>query len=401
MKTVVIGAGVVGSATAYALSLEGHDVVLLDRAKEAGTVTSLANGAQLSYSFVEPLASPSTLRALPAMLANPNSPLRFKLRADPRQWSWGLQFLRACNSGQVSDGTHNLLRLAGLSRMTLESWMKSEHLEFEFQRSGKLVLCPDEKALTRQAEQVRLQKWAGVEQEVLDRSGCLEREPALARYPDFVGGIWTQSECAGNPFLYCQALIRAGKVRGLDFLPYTEVLGLEQKGGAAQIVHTSSGPIYADAFVIAGGINSPALAKMVGEQVPIYPIKGYSVTLDMTSGSLQPRTNVTDLSQKMVLAPLNGRLRVAAMAEVVGFELNIPQDRIRQILAGVQAVYPDVCTSIQTNAWAGLRPATPTSEPIIRRTKISNVILNVGHGSLGFTLAAGSAAAVASLLRSE
>lgn len=398
MKVCVIGAGVVGCATAYALCRQGHEVTLVDRAGKPGTGSSFANGAQLSYSFVEPLASPATLRALPAMLVDPDSPLRWRLRADWRQWAWGLRFLQACNAAQLREGTRRLLALAALSRATLDAWLETDALEFGLQRNGKLVLCPDASSLARQARQVALQACAGVRQEVLDRQACLAREPGLAGYGGFVGGIWTESECAGDPHLYCQALLRASLPRGLDFRPATEVLGFELAGGRARALRTGSGAITAESFVLAAGIGAAGLARALGESLPIYPIKGFSLTLAMDPTATAPRTSVTDLSQKMVLAPLGGRLRVAAMAEIGQHGLEIPQQRVDRILSGVHKVYPGLCPSSHPDAWAGLRPATPTSVPIIRRSRVPNVFLNVGHGALGFTLAAGSAAALAAQL---
>lgn len=398
MKICVIGAGVVGCATAYHLCGLGHQVVLVDGKSSPGEGTSFANGGQLSYSYVEPLASPATLRGLPAMLLDKNSPLRWRPTADLAQWAWGLRFLAACNARQLEQGTHQLLGIAALSQATLDDWMARDSLEFNFTRNGKLVLCPDEPTLKRQGQQIALQAHAGVVQQLLDREQCLAIEPALENYPGFIGGVWTEGECAGDPYLYCRALVAAATKRGLLCLFDTQVKGFLFRNGLATSLETGKGLVSADAFVLATGVQAPVLARQLGEHLPIYPIKGYSVTLPLRPNQAIPKVNVTDLSQKMVLAPLDGKLRVAAMAEFAGYGLEAPPHTIERITRTVEKIYPGACEMAHPQAWAGLRPATPTSVPIIRRSRIANVTLNVGHGALGFTLAAGSAKLAAGLV---
>lgn len=398
MKICVIGAGVIGCATAYQLCSLGHEVVLVDGKSAPGEGSSFANGGQLSYSYVEPLASPATLRALPAMLLDKNSPLRWRPTAHWTQWAWGLRFLAACNAGQLEQGTHQLLSIAALSQSTLDDWMARDSLDFNLTRNGKLVLCPDSSSLKRQQQQVALQAYTGVVQQLLGREECLTKEPALDNYPGFVGGVWTPSECAGDPYLFCRTLVGAAQKRGLhcEFDAPVHTFGFQ--GDRATCVKTRKGPINADAFVLATGVQAPALARQLGEHLPIYPIKGYSVTLPLRPGACIPTVNVTDLSQKMVLAPLDGKLRVAAMAEFSGYGLEIAPSMVERITRTVEKIYPSACEMAHPNAWAGLRPATPTSVPIIRKSCIANVTLNVGHGALGFTLAAGSARLVAGLV---
>ncbi|MBC7435639.1 MAG: FAD-dependent oxidoreductase, partial [Bdellovibrionales bacterium] len=329
------------------------------------------------------------------------SPVRFRFKVDPAQWSWGLRFLAACTSTQAAKGTRQLLRLAMLSRDVLDSWQPEESLRFNFHRSGKLVLCPDQNNLDHQAGQVRLQSYAGTAQFVLDREECLRREPSLARYHAFVGGIWTPSECVGDPHAFCTSLAAMIASLGGQTLFQTEVQQFVVREGLARAVVTNRGQLEADAFVLCAGIRARSLAKQLGEALPIYPIKGYSLTMQMRQPAQAPTVSVTDLAKKMVLAPLNGHLRVAAMAEVVGDDLQIPPARVERILAAVEEIYPGLCDPTESRPWAGLRPATPTSVPIIRPSRVSNVFLNVGHGALGFTLAAGSARVIGALLCSR
>lgn len=392
MKVCVIGAGIIGCATAYRLSKLGLDVELVDAAEEAGRGTSFANGAQLSYSFVEPLASPSTLRSLPKMLLSQDSPLRFELLPDPQQWSWGLRFLLACNARQARRGTSALLRLASSSQRALNSWLSEEEWDFSFGMNGKLVLCPTTESLARQKKQIRYQRLLGRSQEILSPGECLKMEPALAAYAgQFAGGVWTEDECVGDPYLLCARMVDTLRARGGSVQFGNRVQALELDQDSVVAARTASGVIEADAFVIANGCESVELARGAGIRLPIYPIKGYSLTLALNAGRLAPKASVTDLGRKTVFAPLAGALRVAAMAEVVGHDLSIPARRVEQMLESVETVFPGLCDAQSAKPWAGLRPATPTSVPIIGRTKLRNLYLNTGHGALGFTLAAGSA----------
>jgi D-amino-acid dehydrogenase len=401
MRVIVIGAGIVGCATAYQLQRDGHKVTLVDAQSEVGRVSSYANGAQLSYSYVEPLASPATLRALPSLLLARDSALRFAPRLDTQQWAWGMQFLASCTSSQVESGTRQLLELAALSRRTLEDWMGQENWPIEFARNGKLVLCRDEATLKRQAEQVRLQAKLGSEQEVLDAQQCALREPALTHTAgQYVGGIWTHSECVANPYLLCQQLARSFVQRGGELALGQRVFSFDSRAGRVQAVCTERGNLPCDAVVIAAGVASPRLAEMLGIKLPIYPIKGYSITLPVVAPEKVARCSITDLGSKTVFAPLGNQLRVAAAAELVGEDVQVDPKRIAQMLQAVNQLFPGACDLSAPQTWAGLRPATPNSLPIIDKAegKASNVFINAGQGALGLTLAAGSAAKLARLM---
>ncbi|MGE3349077.1 MAG: D-amino acid dehydrogenase [Ramlibacter sp.] len=397
MKSVcIIGAGVVGCATAYQLSRAGCKVHLVDAHAGPAQGASRANGAQLSYSYVEPLASPATLKSLPSLLLARSSPLRFKPRLDWQQWQWGIRFLAACTRDRAAHGTRTLLQLAALSRATLDQWREDEALAFSHASNGKLVLCRDNRSLQRQREQVELQASFGSDQRVLSREECLAQEPALEHSAiPFAGGIWTPDECLADPYELCHELVRCLGRDGAQLHFGCHVTGFVQSSGRVTAVRTTEGELHADDFVIAAGAQSVSLGKALGISWPVYPIKGYSLTLPVVDASRAPRASVTDLGLKTVFAPLRDQLRVAAMAEVVGHELSIPPSRIRAMLDSVEKLFPGACDLAQPQPWAGLRPATPDSLPIIGPTRIPNVHANVGHGALGFTLAAGSAVVLA------
>jgi D-amino-acid dehydrogenase len=391
MKVCVIGAGVVGCATAYQLSHMGHEVTLLDSAPEPASGASFANGAQLSYSFVEPLANPGTFRAIPKMLIDPDSPLGFRLRPSLAQWRWIAAFLRSCALTRSREGHLALLATAFLSQKTNERWMADDGLDFSVQRNGKLILCPTDVGLQYQAKQLLLQAQHGAKQRLLGRDECVAVEPALASYTNYAGGVWTPSECTADPRAYCNTLVAAATTRGLRPLWSTTVRNFVISNGRVVNLQTSADDVVADAYVLATGIQAPQLARQLDESLLIEPIKGYSLTLKMKPGQRAPAISVTDLAKKMVLAPLNGKLRVAAFAELGHTDLGIPNRRIEQMKEGVDTIYPGLCDFSSLGAWAGLRPATPDSLPIVRQSRISNVFLNVGHGALGFTLATGCA----------
>lgn len=394
MKVCVIGAGIIGCATAYHLARLGHTVHLLDAAPQPGNGTSFANGAQLSYSYVEPFASPATLRAIPALLWSANSPIKFRLRADVQQWMWLARFLLACSAGRAASGTAQLLELASTSRKVLDAWLMEEQWDVSFRQNGKLVLCPDAGVLKKQAAQVKLQAALGCQQEVLDRQACIAREPALERSTsEFVGGVWTPDECVADPFLLCAEMARSlGRLGGEIWLG-AEVQSFLKDGPKVVAAQTQRGAVSADVFVLAAGMQSPKLAKQLGVRLPLYPLKGYSITVPFKNrNDLRPVASVTDLGRKTVFAPLGDRLRVAAMVEIGGDDLAIPNGRVEAMLRSVEAAYPGLCDLGAPQAWAGLRPSTPDSLPIIGRIRESNVFLNTGHGALGLTLAAGSAA---------
>ena len=395
----VIGAGIVGCAAAYRLARAGHAVTLVDAAPGAGLATSFANGAQLSYSYVEPFASPATLRALPKMLLTRDSPVKFQLQRDWRQWDWGLRFLWACRPGQSARGTRALLELAALSRHVFDGWRAEEGWDVAFAQDGKLVLCPDEASLRHQAAQVGAQAtFGGRPQRLLSPAECREREPALRRARiGFEGGVWTADEAVVDPHRLCRALVDGLQRRGGRVLFDTPIEDFECRGSRLVAATGPRGRILADAFVLACGPASPALAARVGLRLSMWPIKGYSLTLPF-AGDERPRASVTHLGLKAVFAPLGTHLRIAAMAEIAGHDRAIAPDRVAAMLEGVDRLYPGLCDLRSPSAWAGLRPATPDSLPLVGRWRGTNLFLDVGHGALGLTLAAGSAERLAAEL---
>ncbi|MFZ4285914.1 D-amino acid dehydrogenase [Variovorax sp. HJSM1_2] len=402
MRVCVMGAGIVGLATAYSLSDAGHEVTVIDRAVP-GAGASGGNGAQLSYSYVQPLADPAIWGQLPKLLFSKSSPLKLSPKLDPQQWRWGLQFLAACNADTSRSTTEALLALAARSRLAFDQMMQREALDCDFSATGKLVLYSADASFQAATRQLALQQSLGVQQRAVDAAECVAIEPALRHYQAHIAGaIYTPSECAADCLKTCTGLVDVLRGRGVRFLLGSTVEGFVQRGDRLVALHTTQGEVTADHFVMALGAFSPRLARSLGGSLPIYPLKGYSITVPTDRAATDaPRVNVTDSARKVVFARIGERLRVAGMAELVGYEDTIPDERIASLVQSTRALFPACSSFAELQPWTGMRPATPTGLPIVGRLPRApkNLVFNTGHGALGFTLAFGTAEAVAESMK--
>ncbi|MEJ7686217.1 MAG: D-amino acid dehydrogenase [Variovorax sp.] len=398
MHVCVLGAGIVGLATAWQLNRQGFEVSVVDRAAP-GAGASGGNGAQLSYSYVQPLADASIWRQLPKLLLSPSSPLKLRPQLDPLQWRWGLAFMAACNARTSRDTTTRLLALAAESRAGFEEMRADIAPDCDFSATGKLVIYASAASLEGARAQVRLQRAMGSVQRLVDADECIAIEPALAAYSSRIAGaVHTPSECAADCLKVCTELVGALRERGVRFMLETDVRGFDVRSGRVAAVPTSAGDVQADAFVMALGSASHQLGRVLGAYLPVYPLKGYSITVDVDpQPGAAPRVSVTDSARKVVFARIGSRLRVAGMAELVGRDESIPAARIDALAAATRAVFPGASRMEVLRPWTGMRPATPTGVPIVGRVggAPSNMLFNTGHGALGFTLAFGSARRVA------
>jgi D-amino-acid dehydrogenase len=411
MRIVIVGAGVVGLATAYYLARDGHDVTVTDRNDGVALETSFANGAQLSYSYVAPLAGPGVLPKIPPWLLRRDSPLRFYPAFDLQQWRWLLAFVAACNQRQSDLTTRRLLALAFDSRRRMHEYVAREKPEFGYGRNGKLVVYSDAAGFDSARRLVDYQRSLGCEQSALTRGECLAREPALA-VPDsdlgrrVAGGIDTPGEEVGDCYRFCVALARRLQAPDLNvrFVLGTVTHSLVVAKNSVTHLATSDGDIDADAFVMAAGPESVALCRSIDLTLPVYPLKGYSLTLPVQGAA--PAVSVTDFKRKVVYAPLDSpagpQLRVAGMADIAGWSREPDPVRVRQLLTEARRAFPratDFAAPLATlQPWCGLRPATPQGTPVLGATPIRNLYLNVGQGALGWTLALASGAVVADVI---
>ena len=405
---VVLGAGIVGITSAYYLNKAGHRVTVVERNAQAGLETSYANGGQLSYSYVAPLAGPGVVPKIPPWLLRADSPLRFYPQFDFDQWRWCLAFVRACNRPQAEISTVHLLRLAYYSRELIHKIVADEPITFDYRRNGKLVIFSDDASFDGARRTLDFQRAFGSEQNALDGTQCLALEPALQHISNrVVGGIHTPSEDAGDCHDFCVAMEALLRKRGVTFLASTSVKQLirSQSGARIEAIRTSAGNIDADTVVMAMGAANAWHAKKLGFYLPIYPLKGYSLTLDTSVAknyASAPRISVTDSAYKVVYALLGNELRIAGMADIAGYNTTLDKVRVALLIAQARAVFPNAGDyTADLKPWCGLRPATPKGTPILGHSPISNLFLNAGHGALGWTLSCACAKVVSDLISGQ
>lgn len=401
MHVCVIGAGVIGVTTAYSLAKAGHTVTLTDARERPAEVSSFANGGQLSYSYVAPLAGPGVLPNVPGWLLRQESPLRFRPRMDVHQWRWSLAFVQACRASVSDETTAQMLRLSYLSRDTMNAWLAETPIEFGHVRNGKIIAYRSPALLEKARALVAYQAARGAEQRVLNAAETLALEPSLAAMgKDLAGAIFTPGEEAGDCRLFTEGVFDLlGAMPNVTRTMSNPVRKLRRRGRHIDALETALGDIRADAYVVATGTGSRQLLGPVGHDVPIYPLKGYSLSVPLADDDTSaPSISVTDYERRIVYARIGRVLRIAAMVDIGSRDAKIDPARIALLKQQVHALFPHLDLD-RAVAWAGLRPATPTGKPIIGRSPAAdNLWVNVGQGALGFTLACGSAALLTSLI---
>lgn len=400
MQVLVIGAGVVGLSTAYYLHADGHQVTVVDGHAGAGMAASYANGGQLSYSYVAPLAGPGVLEKLPAWLTRVDSPVRLRPSLDPDLWRWCLRFALACNKRQSDITTRRLLALSTFSRALMHDFVDRESdIAFDYGKTGKLVVYRDSASFDGARRLLDYQRTLGCEQQSMSPDECLRVEPALAWLKEsLIGGIYTASEDSGDCYRFCLGLEQRMRQAGVQFRFSTRITHLMKTGNDRVVAFAEKEALQADHIVVAAGVSSPQLLRPLDIRVPLYPLKGYSLTLPIANAAAAPTISVTDFQRKVVYARLGSRLRVAGMADLTGRDATIDTKRVSTLRTEAQAAFPYAGEYAIAEAWAGLRPATPTGTPILGATRYRNLWLNIGQGALGFTLALGCGKWIADLV---
>lgn len=396
-QIIVIGGGVVGLTSAWWLLEAGFEVSLVERAPELASGASYGNGGQLSYRYVSPLADAGVPLKAIQWLFQEHGPLRFRPEADLRQWRWLASFLGQCTAAANRRTTAKLLELGEWSRAgmhELGSMISPD--DFSWRDAGKLVVYRSSKIFEQAAGKATAGDiWTGAE--------CAEREPSLAAARSLLaGGIYNAGEAVADCHAFCVALAERVRVhpRFKGFI-HADVERIVAANGRVVGLDTSIGALGADAFVLAAGIQSRNLAARVGIDLPLYPLKGYSLTAPIRPTDTGPQISVTDFERKVLYARIGDKLRVAAMVDMVGEDLSLNPKRVASLTRQVQETMPHAADYSRVSSWAGLRPATPNSAPIIGASPLSNLWLNVGHGPLGFTFAAGTARILADLMQGK
>jgi D-amino-acid dehydrogenase len=397
-SAIVVGAGVVGVATAWALARRGVAVTMIERANGPGQGASFANGAQLSYSYTDALANPALLRRIPALVLGLDPCFSISPRLDPGMIGWLLAFLRNATTSAFLANTEAGLALGLESRLALHDLLARHPIDFGHRMAGKIVVYRDQMAFSAACRLVDLKRQHGGIQDILDPTAAIGIEPALASQADqMVGAIHSPQEELGDPHRFCQAMIEM----------LTESYGVSAKFGAAVqcwqetaesvvVTATSGESLVADQLVVCAGIEAgQVLGRTVGSSA-LMPMKGYSLTAP--PGSAAPRMSITDVYRKIVFCPLDGAVRVAGLAELGARHTRVEPTRIARLKAIAAQSLPDAADyAAARQEWAGIRPMTADSQPIIRRVT-SRVAINAGHGMLGWTYAMGAAERMARLL---
>jgi D-amino-acid dehydrogenase len=401
VKVLVLGAGVVGTTSAWYLAQAGHEVTVIDRQEAAGMETSFANGGQISAAHAEPWAKPSVVPKILRWLGREDAPLLFRPRRDWAQWMWALRFLAECWPGRFEHNTRVLSGLAAYSRECLKALRSRTRIQYDELSRGILhfaTRAADFEALARHAESMRA---FGQVREVKSAAECAALEPALKDSRErIVGGVYTPQDESGDAHKFTTQLAQLAREQGVRFLHGSPVRELVVAEGEVRAVRLEGDSASADAYVVALGSHSAPLLRKARISIPVYPLKGYSITLPLSpaDATAAPTVSLTDEAHKIVMSRLGSRLRAAGTAELTGYDRSVNEVRCNAILRRIGELFPGLGAVNTVDRWAGLRPATPGNVPIIGRTRIRNLYLNTGHGTLGWTLACGSGRSLADLI---
>lgn len=404
MKVAVLGSGIIGVSSAWWLSQAGHEVVVIDRCAGPAQETSLANGAQISVSYAEPWANPQAPLKLLKWLLRDDAPLLFRPQLDWRQWVWAMAFLRECLPSRLAPNIRAMVRMAEYSRATLRGMRAQLGIEYDHLERGILNFYRDPHEFESSQRAAGLMRDFGVERRVIGPDEVVAIEPALAPHrATIVGGDYTPDDESGDVHLFTVELARHCEAAGVEFRFNTQATRLESTAGrvlAVELIGPDGryGRLQADAYVVALGSYSPALVRPLGVPCNVYPAKGYSASFPVVAPERAPTVSLTDSSHKVVFSRLGNRLRMAGTAELAGYDRSLNLARCDALLRLARELFPDALDLKGVSYWSGLRPSTPSNVPLIGRTGIPNLYLNTGHGTLGWTMGAGSGRALADLL---
>lgn len=399
MQITILGSGVIGVTTAYYLAKLGHEVTVVDREEGPALETSFANAGQVSPGYASPWAAPGIPFKAAKWLFQKHAPLVLRPTCDPVQYSWLLQMLANCTDSRYKVNKTRMVRVAEYARDCLVDLRKETGIEYDQRMQGTLQLFREQYQLDGIGKDIEVLRQDGVPFEVLDREGCAKVEPALARVKDkFVGGLRLPHDETGDCFKFTSELLKRAEALGVRFRFGVDIRRLRQEGNRIVAVETAAGEIRSDIFVAALGSYTPALLKPLGLRLPVYPVKGYSITVPIVDETRAPVSTIMDETYKIAITRLGDRIRVGGMAEIAGFSNDLPQTRRATLEHSVEDLFGGAGNQRQATFWSGLRPMTPDGTPVIGATRFSNLFLNSGHGTLGWTMACGSGRVLSDLI---
>jgi D-amino-acid dehydrogenase len=399
VKVIVLGSGVIGVSTAYYLARAGHEVVVVDRQSEPAQETSFANAGEVSPGYSSPWAGPGVpVKAIKWLLMR-HGPLVIWPKLDPVMWIWGLKLLRNCTAERYAINKSRMIPVAEYSRDCLRALRAEIGIKYDERSQGTLQLFRKQKQLDGTGDDIAVLKQYGVPYEVLDPAGCIAAEPALATAKaKFVGGLRLPQDETGDCHMFTQALAREAAKLGVQFRFNTGIDRVVADGDRITGVVTSAGLLQADAYVAALGSWTPRLLKPIGIPIPVYPVKGYSITVPVIDSGGAPVSTVMDESYKVAITRLGDRIRVGGTAEISGYSASLDAARRETLDLSLTDMFPRGGDLGKATFWSGLRPMTPDGPPVIGATRYRNLHLNTGHGTLGWTMACGSGRVLADLM---
>jgi D-amino-acid dehydrogenase len=399
VKVLVLGSGVIGVTTAYYLARGGHEVTVVDRQAEPALETSFANAGEVSPGYASPWAGPGVpIKAIKWLLMK-HGPLVLRPKLDPAMWSWLIKMLRNCTAGRYAVNKSRMIPLAEYSRDCLRTLREETSIHYDERSRGTLQLFRKQAQLDGTAGDIAVLKQYGVPYELLDRDGCVGAEPALAAVKHRIaGGLRLPQDETGDCHMFTQGLAAHAAELGVQFRLKTTIERLVADATGISGVVTSAGVLRADAYVVALGSWSPRLLRPLGISIPVYPVKGYSITVPIIDPDAAPVSTVMDESYKVAITRLGDRIRVGGTAEVSGYSNRLDPARRATLDHSLTDMFPRGGNLAEATFWSGLRPMTPDGPPVIGATRYANLHLNTGHGTLGWTMACGSARVLADLL---
>lgn len=399
MKVLILGSGVIGVTSAYYLARAGHEVTVVDRQPEPALETSFANAGEVSPGYSSPWAGPGVPVKAVKWLLMKHGPLVVRPKLDPVMWVWLLKMLRNCTSARYAVNKSRMIPIAEYSRDCLRDLRRDIGIQYDERSQGTLQLFRYQQQLDGTGEDIAVLKQYGVPFEVLSREGCIAVEPALAGVKEkFAGGLRLPQDETGDCHMFTQALAKHAAALGVRFMFNTGIDRIVTDGTRVSGVATSAGMLQADAYVLALGSWSSRLVAPLGISLPVYPVKGYSITVPIKDASGAPESTVMDESYKVAITRLGNRIRVGGTAEISGFSTKLYNARRATLDHSLTDLFPRGGDLSKATFWSGLRPMTPDGPPVIGPTQYANLHLNTGHGTLGWTMSCGSGRVLADML---